>query len=232
MKESAISVKSEQISHKLTMNTNYFDANQPMNDANKSFDLVHNESNANITTLNITKNVNAPILQEITTAVVNGSNIVNKITNDFEKFKEHENRPPKTNEHCDNDMNCQKRKCDVKKARKFIQMQREKWKEAERSEKVKSKPATTRDEIKERLNALRKSTLSIVAKNVKKARNDSAQRTNSKNITVRKSNTPPKRPIITSERSIGKFEIFEEPNVMNSRVKLQLSDFLKRQNGI
>lgn len=206
--ESAISVKSEQISHQLTMNTNYFDTNQMIN-TNNSFDIVHSEQNANITSLNITKNMSSPILQEITSAVVNGSNIVNKIANDFdvgsfEKVKEPENQPPKTIVHGENDVNCQNKKYDVNKARKLIQMQKEKWKEAERLENAKSKPPATKDEIKERLNALRKSTLNIVAKNVRKARNSSVQRTNSKDITPKKLNVPPKKPVFPSKTPTGK----------------------------
>ena len=202
IKQSAISVKSEQISHQLTMNTNIFDTNQ-MIDTNKSTDIVLSEQNGNITSFNITKNMSSPILQEITSAVVNGSNILNKITNDFdvnsfEKVKDHENYPPKTITHCENDVNCQKKKYDVNKARKFIQMQREKWKEAEKLEKVKSKPPATKDEIKERLNALKQNTLNIVAKNVQKARNNSVQCTNSKNITRKKT-------VVPSKKLIGKF---------------------------
>lgn len=207
MKASAISVKSEQISHQLTMNTNYFDAN-PTIAAKKSFDLAHNEPTANITSFDLTKTINeTPILQEITSAVVNGSSIVGKFTDDFEKVQKHENRPPKTNDHCDNDLNCQKRKYDVTKARKFIQTQREKWKE---SEKMKPKPAATKDEIKERLNALRKSTISIVAKNIKKARTNSAERTNRTNITSKKVNAAQvERPTAPSTSCNGKFGDFK-----------------------
>lgn len=208
IKESEISVKSEQISHQLTMNANYFDTNQMIH-TKRSFDMIQNEQNANITSLNVTKSMNSPILQEITSAVVNGSDLVNKITNDFdvgtlEKMKAHENQLPKSLLHSENDSSGQKKKYDVNKARKFIQMQREKWKATEESEKVKSKPPATKDEIKERLNALRQSTLNIVAKNVQKARNNSVQRTDSKNITQKKLHTSPKKSILPSKKSTGK----------------------------
>lgn len=210
IKESEISVKSEQISHQLTMNTNYFDTNNRLIDTNQSFDMVHNGQNTNITSLNLTKTMNSPILQEITSAVVNGSNIVNKITPDFDvnslaKVKEHENQPPKNeNQHSENDVCDREKKYDVNKARKFIQMQKEKWKAADKLEKEKSKPPATKDEIKERLNALRKSTLNIVAKNVQKARNNSVERTNLKNITPKKLLNSPRKPVLPSKKLSGK----------------------------
>lgn len=199
IKESEISVKSEQISHQLTMNTNIIGANQTIA-TKRSFDMVHNERNANITSVN----VNSPILQEITSSVVNGSNLMDKIANDldadsFVKVKEHENRPPKSILSGENDVNGEKKKIDVNKARKFIRTQKEKWKSAENLEKVKSKPPPTRNEIKERLNALRKSTLNIVAKNVQKARNNSLQHTPSKNITQKNSQNTSTKAVLTGK---------------------------------
>lgn len=201
IKESAISVKSERISRQLTMNTNYFDTKQAL-DVNKSFDMEQNEQNTNITSSNRTKTINAPILQEITSTVVNGSNIMNNITNDFVKHKEHDT--DKANKHCKNDMKCQKKTYDVTKARKFIQLQREKWNESNRLDTIKSRSVATKDEIKERLNALRKSTLNIVAKNVQKARTNSVQRSNFKNTALKKMNASPKKPTASSENPSGK----------------------------
>lgn len=189
-------MKSEQISHQLTVNANIIGTNQTIA-TKRSFDMVHRERNANITSVNVTKNMNSPILQEITSAVVNGSNLVSKIASDldadsFVKVKEHENQPPKSILQSENGVSDEKKKYDVNKARKYIQVQREKLKLAEKSEEVKSKPTATKTEIMERLDALRKSTLNIVAKNVQKARNNSVQRTTPKNITQKRLHNLPK----------------------------------------
>lgn len=205
IKESEISVKSEQISHQLTLNTNIIGTNQTIA-TKRSFDMVHSERNANITSVNVTKNMNNPILQEITSAVVNGSNLVNKIASDldadhFVKVKEHENQPPKPISHSGNGVSDEKKKYDANNARKYLQMQREKVKSTEKSsDEVKSKPPATRNEIKERLDALRKSTLNIVAKNVQKARNNSVHQTTPKNITQKYVYTSPKN---TSKKLTG-----------------------------
>lgn len=187
----AISVKSEQTTHQLTTNTNYFDKNQVIN-KNKSFDMITNGQNANITSLNTTKKMNSPILQEITLAVLNGSNVVSRFVTDFDvNYFEKVNCPSKSIEH--SVMNSQQKKYDVNKARKFVQMQREKWKTVEKLEKKKSKSPATKDEIKQRLFALRMNTLSIVEKNVQNARRSSIPPANAKNAIPKKLIVAPKK---------------------------------------
>lgn len=172
-----ISVKNEHISRQFIINRSDIDANQTYD---KPFEMVHSEHSANITSLKV---INSPILQEITSAVVNGSNLVKNSVNDIDaKISQNikENNTKKTETHCENVIDCKPRSYDPIKARQFIRMQKEKQKEIDMNE---TKAPATKEEIKERLNALRKNTLKIVEKNVRKARNCNVKSTNSKTFT-------------------------------------------------
>lgn len=154
------------------MNTKGFDANKVVQ-SDKPFEMEHSEQSANVTSFNLTKAANGPVLKEITSAVVNDSNVVKSATTNFnfnvsENVKENQKSPQKIVKHSENDVKCKQKSYDPIKARQFIRTQREKWKEAEKPEKIKS-PAT-KEGIKQRLSALRKNSLKIVEKNVQKAR--------------------------------------------------------------
>lgn len=190
-----ISVKSEQISHQISVNTKGFNAKKVVQ-SNKPLEMEHSEQSANLTSFNVTKTVNSPVLKEITSAVVNGSNVMKSATNNFnfnvsENVKENEKSPQKIVKHSENDVKCKQKSYDPIKARQFIRTQREKWKEAEKTEKTKS-PATKED-IKQRLSALRKNSLKIVEKNVQKART-SIKPTSTKKFAPKKIETPRKAP--------------------------------------
>lgn len=176
-----ISVKNKQYSRQLIVNRCDSDSHQVAGQ-NKSFEMEHS---ANITSLNVTHIVDGPILQEITSTVVNGTNCVKNSVNDFDKkstknAKENVNSPKKYGTHCDNDIECKPRSYDPIKAKQLIRMQKEKRKETEQKE---SKAPATKEEIKQRLNALRKNTLKIVEKNLQKARKSNIKPASTKTFT-------------------------------------------------
>lgn len=120
---------------------------------------------SNITFLNMTKTVENPILQEITSTVVNCTSEVSSIKIDCaSKIKI---SPGKTNKLDENSQKCKLKSYDPIKARQFIRSQREKRKE---TEKERSNELTSKEEIKRRLSALQRNSLKIVGKNVQKAR--------------------------------------------------------------
>lgn len=192
-----ISVQSEQISRQLVVNAENFHVNQVI-EPNETFQMEKSEQNSNITSLNGTKPVHNSILQEITSAVINTSNVVKSPLNDVQsKFvkknvKENQKSPGKSETHCENDIDCKRKSYDPIKARQFIQKQREKWKEAEKMDKPNAKAPANKEEIKQRLSALRKSTLKIVEKNVQKARKSGVKSTNVKKFATKKSPETPK----------------------------------------
>lgn len=171
-------------------------------DQSQPFEMVHSEHSANITSLNVTKIVSNPILQEITSTVVNGSTLMKSSVNEFDAniSKNVKNSPKKVAKHSENDAGKNKSKSyDPIKARQFIRMQKEKRRE---SEIEKSKTPATREEIKQRLSALRSNTLKIVEKNVQKARKNVDPNTkNSKSFT---SKTIKEQPKSTTQKQTGK----------------------------
>ncbi|XP_031623928.1 centrosome-associated protein 350-like [Contarinia nasturtii] len=149
-----ILMKNEQISQQLIVNANSSKINETLT-LNKPYETVHCEQNSNEMSVNVTKIMDSPILQEITQAVVNGSNLV---------------KSPK--KHCENNAKCKSKFYDPIKARQFIQMQKEQRKQAD---KEKSNAPASKEEIKQRLSALRKNTLEILEKNVQKAKKSNVQ---------------------------------------------------------
>lgn len=121
---------------------------------------------SNITFLNMTKTVESPILQEITSTVVNcTTSEVSSIKIDC--ASKSKISPGKTIKIDENSQKFKLKSYDPIKARQFIRSQREKRKE---TEKEKSKAPSSKEEIKRRLSVLQKNSLKIVGKNVQKAR--------------------------------------------------------------
>lgn len=169
---------------------------------NQSFEMVHSERNTNITSLNVTQIVNSPILQEITSNIVNESNLLKSSVNELEpNVSENVKNSKKITKHSENDTKIKPKSYDPIKARQFIRMQKEKRKEIEME---KSKIPATKEEIKQRLNALRTNTLKIVEKNVEKVRkNVKISSKNSKSFT---SKTIKEQPKSTAQKQKGRIE--------------------------
>lgn len=111
-----------------------------------------------------------PILQEITSTINNCSAVTNRGESDLEKNKSPRKVSKEPNE---NIQKCQSKSYDPIKARQFIRTQKEKRKEAAQD---KSNAPIDKEEIKRRLSALHKNSLQIVGKNVKRVRENSADR--------------------------------------------------------
>ena len=164
-----ILLNNSKVSQQLTVSGNNSRVNDTVVVNQQPFEMVHSEHSANITSLNATKIVTSPILQEITSSVVNGLNLTKTSVHEFETNDSKIVKSPKkiTANHCENDEKCKSKSYDPIKARQFIRMQKEKRKEIEAE---KAKTPATKEEIKKRLSALRSDTLKIVEKNVQKAR--------------------------------------------------------------
>lgn len=191
----SISVENEQITNRTSVNKTDCNVNSTRV-LNKSFDIIDGERHANITSSNVTQVMEGQILQEITSAIVNNTNVMNNSGNlcgkkSAELAKENKSiklQSPK--KHRENDIECKSKSYDPIKARQFIQKQKNKRIE---DEKAKAKLPTSEEEIKQRLSALRKNTLKIVEKNVQKARKSDVKPTKSKTFTPRTSNVPVKK---------------------------------------
>lgn len=186
-----IMVKNEQISQQLVVNGNNSKINETLT-LNQPFETVDSEKN--ITPVNANNITNNPILQEITQAVVNGTHLV---------------KSPK--KHCKNDAECKSKFYDPIKARQFINKQKEQRKQAE---KEKANAPVSKEEIKQRLSALRKNTLAIVGKNVQKARKI--------NVQTRKSNTfTPKETKVSTNQQKGMFRYYVYTSLVRSNSVIQ-----------
>lgn len=197
------SVKNEQFSRQLIVNRNSPESNQTAS-LNKPFEMEHS---ANITSMNVTRIVDGPILQEITSAVVNGSKLVKNSVNEFDRkisdnVKENVANTNKIGTHCENDIECKPRSYDPIKARQLVRQQKEKRKEAEKKE---SKIPANKDEIKQRLNALRKNTLKIVEKNVQNARKSNIKPATTKTFKPKATNNEQKK--TAANKHAGKWEM-------------------------
>lgn len=152
VEDAKILVKNEQYSRQLIVNGNIATVNEKFA-PNHTFEMVNNEhSSANLTSQNTINIVNSPILQEITHTVVNGMNVLLK--------------SPKKN--CENNVESSQKSYGPIKVRQFIRMQK---KQRIENDTEKPKPPATKEEIQQRLLALRENSLNILKKNVQKARN-------------------------------------------------------------
>lgn len=190
-KNELILVRNAKNSQHLILNGNNSKINQSVG-MEQPFEMVHSEHNANITSLNVTKVLEkSPILQEITSTIVNGSNFIKSSVNEFKtNISKNEKNPLKIEKHCENNTNIKARSYDPIKARQLIRMQQDKRKKIEIE---KSKTPSTKEEIKQRLSTLRANTLKIVEKNVQKARKTSnINPRNSKSLTPKTIKVQPK----------------------------------------
>ncbi|XP_055300626.1 uncharacterized protein LOC129567583 isoform X2 [Sitodiplosis mosellana] len=220
-KSEVIVVNSSKISQQLTVSGN----NSKINDTivvNQPFEMVHSEHSANITSLNVTKIVSSPILQEITSTVVNGSNLTKSSVHEIEtKVPENVKSLKKIANHCENEVKSKPKSYDPIKARQFIRMQKEKRKEIE---KEKSKTPATKEEIKQRLSALRSNTLKIVGKNVQKARKSvNTNPGNSKSFTPKTMKKPPQSNIQKQKETKPTSSVLQTPQQLRLQSKISPS---------
>lgn len=179
-----ISIENKEISGTFIVNRTLSDVNSARA-PNKTFEQIEaNEQQTNITSLNVTQIMDGPILKEITSAVDNSSNVMNNSENPFDRnaLKNVKGNLQSPKKHCENDTECKSKSYDPIKARQFIRMQKEKRKQ---DEEAKAKLPVTKDEIKQRLSALRQNTMKIMEKNVQKARKTDIKSTKSRIFTPR-----------------------------------------------
>lgn len=133
---------------------------------------VQNLENGNIAPLHQLNMIDNPILQEITSNIINESNVrsLPEITLDSSNsgtiFAKDKQRFTSINVK-ENIATHKKTSADSIRARQFIRLQKEKRKEME---KEKEKMVPSKEEIKRRLTALQKNSLKIVGKNLQKIR--------------------------------------------------------------
>lgn len=190
-KNEVILMRNAKISQHFIVNGNNSKVKQSV-DVNQPFEMVHSEQTANITSLNVTKVLEkSPILQEITSTIVNGSNFMKTSVNEFEtNISENGKNPLKIEKHDENNAKTKPRSYDPIKARQLIRIQQEKRKKTEIEQ---SKTPSTKEEIKQRLSKLRANTLKMVEKNVQKARkNSNINPRNSKSFTPKTIKEQPK----------------------------------------
>lgn len=154
-------------------------------ESQQPFDMGHGDGGKPVVN---TSTFDIPILQEITSTVVNcstaqkvsGTELDDKIS------------PKKCKESSENEQKSKLKAYDPFKARQFIQKQKEKRKELAQD---KSKIPISKQEIKQRLSALHKNSLQILGKNVKRARENSEDRGNTSKTTQIETKPKPKTPL-------------------------------------
>lgn len=130
------------------------------------------QADKSVTSVVQTRPVETPILQEITSTVVNCSTM----NTDGDSELANKRSPRKCTEATENIQKSPVKSYDPIKARQFIRSQRQQRKDSAQADVNRSNADVSKEEIKKRLTALHKNSLQIVGKNVKRVRENSIDR--------------------------------------------------------